>query len=410
MPDSPSDIPVLKLNTPIEPPGAHQPAVDASSHKLYQEVNPALVQVATGNGEYGSGYFIDNKGDIATDAHVVYGSKQQFVILPNGKQYKAEITKLDTAHDVAIMHVENYNNPNQPYLNLADSNSVRANAPTYGFGYPDAYRPAYISPGAYGSQFTEASLIDEMDQVPQTNVALSQMSGDTLRNAETELKRPIMQANVHIEPGNSGGPLVNSDGQVIGQVDFKPDKSTSTSYAIPSDTVAGVLNNPSPYKLNYGWEPSPLMQSYEQTWKSNPVLGTAETALAAGGAYLGARALAARPGLNVVGLGYSAVDGINNIKLITGGDSEDRLKGGLGLTADGLVAAGSIAALAKAPPTYALAAIGLGVGLRVASSFIPNDLVLKSVKPADGSNSPVYASDRLVPGTTYNNSDSHSSH
>jgi serine protease Do len=186
---------------------------------------PGIVQPYHGEAS-GSGFVIDDKGDIVTNAHVLQpptGGKvaKLTVVFANGDRVPAHIVAYNVAADVGILKVDNYSKLPPP-LELADSSKLE--------------------------QGQWAIAIGEPLQLQQT-VTVGVVSGfdrqepiGTENGAEIDFKG-LLQTSAPINAGNSGGPLIDIDGQVIGmnQSTVKSAYAQGIGFAIPSNTVRNVV-------------------------------------------------------------------------------------------------------------------------------------------------------------------------
>jgi serine protease Do len=160
----------------------------------------------------GTGFLIDGKGYIATNAHVVSRSKNIFVQSNKGDQFRARVVKMDLEKDIAILKIidENFKPmPAIPY-GIRKSNSDIAE-PIYTLGYPRneiVYGEGYLS-------------------------AKTGFKGDTLS----------CQIAVAANPGNSGGPVFNHNGEVIGILSTKEVQSEGAVFAIQSKYIFQALDD-----------------------------------------------------------------------------------------------------------------------------------------------------------------------
>ena len=158
----------------------------------------------------GSGTLLSEDGYIVTNNHVVAGAEKVNVTLSNGKELDASVVGADATTDVAVLKVDARNLPFLPYAN---SNEVKIGEWVLAAGYP-------FSLGA--------------------TVTAGIVSAKARLSAMT-----YIQTDAAINHGNSGGPLVNREGELIGIiVTFASgtDAYVGYSFAIPANTVKKVVN------------------------------------------------------------------------------------------------------------------------------------------------------------------------
>lgn len=158
----------------------------AATAAMIETVSNSLVVVQCGRRGFGAGIIWDSSGLILTNQHVVERGQLQ-VGLADGRQFPAQVVSRDSEIDLALLKIEAEDLPAAP---IADSRSLRVGEFVLAVGHPW---------GQHG--MVTAGLI----------------SG--LGTAETRGRRgsvEIIRSDVRLAPGNSGGPLVNAAGQVIG--------------------------------------------------------------------------------------------------------------------------------------------------------------------------------------------------
>ena len=176
--------------------------------------NPAQKQQVTA---LGSGFVIDKRGDIVTNDHVVQGAKDVRVGFSGGASYPAKIVGSDPSTDIAVVRVKAPSSVLRPLL-FADS-SVEVGDPAYAIGNP------------FGLERTMTAGI-----VSATGRDIQAPNGLVIANA--------IQTDAPINHGNSGGPLLDRVGQVIGinsQIQGGTvDANVGVGFAIPSATARSV--------------------------------------------------------------------------------------------------------------------------------------------------------------------------
>lgn len=191
---------------------------------IFDNASPAVFQIDVtregsgffgrfSQGGQGSGFLIDDEGYIVTNNHVVEGASIVNVII-DGKSVKAEVVGLDPIDDLALIKVDVSDVSGIDPLELADSDSVRPGQMAVAIGNP------------FGLDDT---------------VTVGVISG--LNRTLGDL-RGLIQTDASLNPGNSGGPLLDSEGRVIG-VNTAIEASTAggkgIGFAVPSNTIEKVL-------------------------------------------------------------------------------------------------------------------------------------------------------------------------
>jgi putative serine protease PepD len=165
----------------------------------------------------GSGFVYDAKGDILTNQHVVDGAKSISVRFWNGKTYKGKLVGSDRSTDLAVVRVSAPASELDP-LSLGDSSKLLVGDGVVAIGSP------------FGLEGTVTSGI-----VSALHRVMTSPSQFTIQDS--------IQTDAAINHGNSGGPLLNGQGQVVGvtsQIESNSGGSDGIGFAIPSNTVRSV--------------------------------------------------------------------------------------------------------------------------------------------------------------------------
>ncbi|MCL5959990.1 MAG: trypsin-like peptidase domain-containing protein [Chloroflexi bacterium] len=167
----------------------------------------------------GTGIIIDNQGDIVTNQHVVADGQSFQVILANGKKVSAKLVGSDTVSDLAVLKISD---PVPAVAEFGDSEKLQPGEPVIAIG---------TALGDFRNTVTEGVVSG---------------LGRSLQGDGVEMTN-LIQTDAAINHGNSGGPLVNSSGQVIGintavlrTAGFTGDVAEGLGFAIPSNTAKSV--------------------------------------------------------------------------------------------------------------------------------------------------------------------------
>jgi len=200
--------------------------------RIYRETSPAVANVLTKATEYdfwmdpvpvegaGSGFVIDGKGYILTNFHVVQGAQTIEVVLGDQSHYTAKFIGADQRNDVALLKVE----PKGKLLmalSLGDSAALQVGQKVLAIGNP------------FGFQST------------LTTGVVSAL-GRTVQTSQTTFIDQAIQTDAAINRGNSGGPLINSHGEVIGinSAIYTPSGTTAgIGFAIPINTAKRIAHD-----------------------------------------------------------------------------------------------------------------------------------------------------------------------
>ncbi|HUX93947.1 MAG TPA: trypsin-like peptidase domain-containing protein [Ignavibacteriaceae bacterium] len=143
--------------------------------------------------ELGSGFLISPDGYIVTNDHVAGNASEITVTLTNGKEYKAKLIGTDHATDICLLKIEGHN---LPYVTLGNSDGVMIGEWVIAFGNP------------FG--------LFNVNDKPTVTVGVISSTGMNLEPINNRYYLNMLQTDAAINGGNSGGPLANSLGEVIG--------------------------------------------------------------------------------------------------------------------------------------------------------------------------------------------------
>lgn len=224
--DFASSIPVSKRQLVVQESSA---VIDVA-----KKVSPAVVSIttqsvtpgifgfgATQSEAAGTGMIITSDGLILTNNHVISGSTSVTVFTSDGKQYKGTVVAANANSDYAFVRI---NAKNLPTVAIGDSGSVQVGEKVVAIGN---------ALGQFQNTVTEGIISGKGRPVQAAD------SGSSTAESLTDL----FQTDAAINEGNSGGPLVNLDGQVIGIDTAIASNAQSIGFAIPINEVKNAINS-----------------------------------------------------------------------------------------------------------------------------------------------------------------------
>jgi S1-C subfamily serine protease len=225
----PSTQPQTQPGSPIQP--APSTSGNLNADAIAAKVDPAIVDINTtvGSGQAaGTGMIITSTGEILTNNHVVDRSATiQVTIAGRAQTYTAHVVGADPKADIAVLQIDGAVS-GLPTVTFASSSSVRVGD--------------YVV--AIGNALGQGGTPD----VSQGHItALDQTITASEGGSKSEQLTGMLQSDATIYPGDSGGPLLNSAGQVVGMITagnvqgFRS-SSSNVNYAIASDTILSVVN------------------------------------------------------------------------------------------------------------------------------------------------------------------------
>ena len=195
--------------------------LDAYSHAVVSAVEtlgPAVVSLTAGDRRRGrvgagSGILLAPDGYVLTNSHVVHGAARLEVALTDGRTLGATLVGDDPATDLAVVRADG---TGLPYAPLGDSAALRVGQLVIAIGNPLGFQST-VSAGVVSAL------------------------GRTLRGVGGRLIENVIQTDVALNPGNSGGPLVDSRAQVVGINTAIIAMAQGISFAIPAHTARWVV-------------------------------------------------------------------------------------------------------------------------------------------------------------------------
>ena len=197
--------------------------IEAQQEAAIAKIEPAVVEldVTTTTGEQiGSGVIIDSKGDIVTNYHIVNGEDTITVVLYNGNKEQAQLVGTNSSDDLAVVHIQPF--ATMTVAQIGDSSKLVVGQEILAIGNP------------LGITETATKGI-----VSALHRSVTESTGATISNA--------IQTDAAVNPGNSGGALINLQGQLIGIPTLTAVNTESNtaangvSFAIPSNLAQAVV-------------------------------------------------------------------------------------------------------------------------------------------------------------------------
>jgi S1-C subfamily serine protease len=216
----------------VPQPGHASPGVSKGEQAIVNKVAPGLVIINTTlqyNSEQAAatGMVINSDGLVLTNNHVIEDSTSITAQAANGHQYRAKVLGYDVTGDIALIQLEGASGLTT--VPLGNSASVKTGD----------------SVVAMGNAEGQSAIVPVAGQVTALNQTVT--AGDQGGSITSETLHNMIQTNANIVSGDSGGPLANSAGQVIGMDTAGNDggfavQQSSAGYAIPIDAALAVAN------------------------------------------------------------------------------------------------------------------------------------------------------------------------
>lgn len=216
---------------------AAQPAFDGEEQQniaVYKKALPSVVNITSTEVAFdffygpvpqqgqGSGFVLTKEGLILTNNHVIGNAQRLEVMLSNKHKYRAKVLAVDKNHDLALIKIDA---PELTPVTLSNSRNLMVGQRVYAIGNP------------FGLNGT------------MTRGIISAIR--SIRGPQGNPIEDAIQTDAAVNPGNSGGPLLNSHGEVIGITTMiasnGADQSSGIGFAIPIDTARAMLDDYAKY-------------------------------------------------------------------------------------------------------------------------------------------------------------------
>lgn len=227
-------------------------SLEAQVQAVYQRASPAVVNITTRSLAYdfflnpvpregsGSGFLYDTRGHIVTNFHVVENARELQVTLADGRTLSARVIGTDPTNDLAVIRVDGLSDSWQP-LPIGNSEGLTVGQFVVAIGNP------------FGLERT-------------LTFGVVSATGRVIQSPDDRVVGEVIQTDAAVNPGNSGGPLLNLQGELIGvntAILSPSGASAGIGFAIPARTVKRVV----PKLISEGRYPHPWLgvQLFELT-------------------------------------------------------------------------------------------------------------------------------------------------
>ena len=211
------DSPAAATNTTVTS-TSRPTSAGLALNEIYERNASAVVEIQAGNAS-GTGFVIDADGHVVTNEHVVGTAQTVEVRFAEGGEEQARVIATDRSTDLAVLEVDLAGHEVDP-VELGSSADVQVGDPVYAIGNPFGLERS-LTAGI-------VSAVDREIEAP---------NGFTINDA--------IQTDAPVNQGNSGGPLIDAAGNVIGvvsQIASETGGNVGIGYAVPSDTVRSVVD------------------------------------------------------------------------------------------------------------------------------------------------------------------------
>ena len=298
---NPGDADQTAIINPADPVRQFQPE-EQIGIAVYDKVNRGVVNISTVANRMdtwflseaqegaGSGWVVDRKGNIVTNYHVIADSDSIEVTLHDGRSYPAAVVGSDPQNDVAVIKI-NADPKDLVPVALGDSSDLRVGQKIYAIGNP------------FGLERTmTAGIVSSLNR--------------TLRSKTRRLIKGIIQIDAALNQGNSGGPLLDSSGLLVGMntaIASMVGENTGVGFAVPVNTIRRVV----PQLIQYGRVQRASL-GIDMFWKTENGLGIARVVPGGPAEIAGLQGITLESGVRQIGNQFVRYQRINR-------DSADKI-------------------------------------------------------------------------------------
>lgn len=202
--------------------GSEEPTGEIPTTQIAEQAYPAtvLVTALSDSGvSCGTGFFIRADGYIATNYHVIEGALQIEIALYSGQLFSASVVGYHSASDLAVLKIAGFG---YPVIPIGNSDLLRAGERAVAIGHPEGEEASWTTTQGIISATNRTIVVENRTQIIEMN---------------------MIQTDAPVNPGNSGGPLCNGKGEVIGIVTRKLSDSESIGFAIPINGAMQIMTS-----------------------------------------------------------------------------------------------------------------------------------------------------------------------
>ncbi|MEM9329432.1 MAG: trypsin-like peptidase domain-containing protein [Bacteroidota bacterium] len=272
---------------------------------VVEQVAPSVVRIdiqtkgrrGRNAGGSGSGFVISSDGLIVTNSHVVEHAHRLKVLFNDGHEAQAEIVGMDPDTDLAV--IKPYAANGTAALTIADSHQIKVGQIAIAIGSPLGFQTS-VSAGVISA------------------------TGRSLRSSSGRLIDDVIQTDASLNPGNSGGPLLDSNGRVVGVNTALINRAQNICFAIAANTmqfVVGQLINDGRVRRGYlgiAGQTVPLHQQVIRHFKLSTENGIRITSVESQSP---AQKAGIREGDLLIAFDHQPINGIDDLHQLLSGDS-----------------------------------------------------------------------------------------
>lgn len=233
-----------------EKPPATNERSEMSTEDIVRATSPAIMKLTAPDGGLGTGFFVTDTGVIVTNRHVVDKYSNLRAVLTSGAEYEAVVLHADPNLDLALLKIEA---KNLPHLRVATPTTIRVGQSVTAIGNPGMGFSSTVSKGVI-SAIGKADRINNSSGLPNHELRTKYFGDATW-----------IQTDAAINGGNSGGPLLNAWGEVVGINTMSASRKEGINFALSSGDLLNLLARFYPNISTTDLAPKPSPQQVAET-------------------------------------------------------------------------------------------------------------------------------------------------
>lgn len=224
------NIPTLRVQEQANPNDYTPYNPQSPLAQIYLNSRDSVVKVSVDNtvakDSVGTGFFVTSDGYVATDYHVVEGGGTINITTTDGRNYAARVAATDKSNDLAVLKiVQNGSDQFQP-LTLGDSRVLQQGTNVVALGHPHGWNDVFMSPGVHNQSVSFSDVFDWRSRELPDGM---------------NPNRRVDQVVMHTRSGNSGGPVLDMTGRVVGIAELT--NANNRQHSTPVEPLRNLLSN-----------------------------------------------------------------------------------------------------------------------------------------------------------------------
>ncbi len=225
------NIPTLRVEEQANPNDFTAYSAQSPLAQVYLNSRDSVVKISVDNtgpvkDSVGTGFFVTSDGYVATDYHVVEGGGTINITTTDGRNFAARVEATDKSNDLAVLKVVQSGPDQFQPLTLGDSRVLQRGSQVVALGHPHGWGDVFMSPGVRNQSVSFSDVFDWKSRPLPDGM-----------NPNRRVDQEIM----HTRSGNSGGPVLDMNGRVIGIAELT--NANNRQHSTPVEPLRNLLTN-----------------------------------------------------------------------------------------------------------------------------------------------------------------------